>query len=68
VGCPRYTDNADPSVAEAGSPHARYAIATRRMGSWDVELFALVYDWRAVAERAMRNGRPDWAQVFLGPP
>ena len=33
VGCPRYADNEDRLVNEAGSPHARYAIATRRASS-----------------------------------
>jgi diadenosine tetraphosphatase ApaH/serine/threonine PP2A family protein phosphatase len=65
VGCPRYADNADPSVAEAGSPHARYAIATRRGKRWSVELIALEYDWSVVAKQARTNGRKDWAAGFL---
>jgi putative phosphoesterase len=65
VGCPRYADNADPSVAEAGSPHARYAIATRRGKRWSVELIALEYDWSVVAQHARRNGRKDWATGYL---
>lgn len=66
VGCPRYADNDDRLINEAGSPHARYAIATRRGASWSVELFALEYDWLAVARQARLNGRPDWARGFLG--
>ena len=66
VGCPRYADNADRLLNEAGSPHARYAIATRRGARWMVELVALEYDWLEVAAQAQRNGRPDWAQAFLG--
>ena len=66
VGCPRYADNDDPSIAEAGSPHARYAVATRRAQGWSVELIVLDYDWSRVAERAVANGRPDWARGFLG--
>ena len=68
VGCPRYADNADRLVNEAGSPHARYAIATRRGARWSVELFALEYDWSAVAAQAERNGRRDFARGFLGMP
>ena len=34
VGEPRYAGNPNPDVAEAGSPHARYAIATRRGVRW----------------------------------
>ncbi len=65
VGCPRYADNDEPFIAEAGSPHARYAIATSSKTGWSVELFALEYDWNAVAERAKKNERSDWARGFL---
>ncbi|MBA4137742.1 MAG: metallophosphoesterase [Opitutus sp.] len=67
VGCPRYADNGTPARNEGGSPHARYAIATRRHGSapWSVELFALAYDFEAVAARARANGRTDWAEAFM---
>jgi predicted phosphodiesterase len=65
VGCPRYAGNADPLVNEAGSPHARYAVATRNQGRWSVDLFVLSYDWRPVVERAREVGRGDWATAFL---
>jgi putative phosphoesterase len=65
VGCPRYADNPEPTRHEAGSPHARYAVATRRAGRWSVECFALAYDFDAVAARARASGRPDWAAAFL---
>ena len=66
VGCPRYSDNDDRLLNEAGSPHARYAVATRGRSGWSVELIALEYDWSEVARRASENGRPDWAAGFLG--
>lgn len=66
VGCPRYADNQNPFSGESCSPHARYAIATKRRGRWSVELFVLEYDWDAVADRARANGRADWAGAFLG--
>lgn len=66
VGTPRYSDNDDRLLNEAGSPHARYAIATRGRAGWSVELIALEYDWTAVAEQAARNGRADWGAGFLG--
>ena len=66
VGCPRYADDAHPARREASSPHAKYAIATRRSRGWQVELFALEYDWLAVADQARLNGRDDWADAFLG--
>lgn len=65
VGCPRATDNDDPDAVEAGSPHARYAIVTKRNGRWSAELIALAYDWDAVAAKARENGREDWATAFL---
>jgi putative phosphoesterase len=66
VGCPRYADNTDRLINEAGSPHARYAVATKRGPRWSIELIALEYDWGAVASQAERNGRADWARGFLG--
>jgi putative phosphoesterase len=65
VGCPRYADNANPTANEAGSPHARYAIATREHGRWSLEFFALAYDWSSVAERAVALGHTAWASGFL---
>jgi putative phosphoesterase len=68
VGCPRYADNEEPFEAEAGSPHARYAIATKRAGRWNVELFALEYETAPVVARARENGFPGWATGFLSDP
>lgn len=65
VGCPRYADNERPFRNESSTPHARYAIATRRSGRWSIELFVLDYDFEAVAGRARLNGRDDWATAFL---
>lgn len=62
---PRYADNADPSVAEAGSPHARYAIVTRRGARWSASLHAVDYEWERAVARARRNARDDWADGFL---
>ena len=66
VGCPRYADNKNPFSNESCSPHARYAIATKRGKRWSIELFVLEYDWDQVADQARVNGRPDWATAFLG--
>ena len=65
VGCPRYADNPEVSANEAGSPHARYAVATRAQGRWSAELFVLSYDWSTVVKRATSVGRDDWAAAFL---
>jgi len=64
VGAPRYAGNAAPWANEAGSPHARCAIATENHGRWSVDLFALDYDWQSVARRAQSVGRADWAAAF----
>ena len=66
VGLPRYAGNPDAPLNEAGSPHARYAVVTRRSARWSVELLALAYDWDVVADRATRNGRPEFGREFLG--
>ena len=63
VGLPAYDDDRPwPHVMEAGSPHARYAIATRGGdGRWAAELIAVDYDWQAAAATADARGRSDWA-------
>ncbi len=68
VGCPRSADHPRWRNVEASGPLARYAIATESAGRWSVELIALPYDWSAVVRCATRNGRPDWADGFLGYP
>lgn len=63
VGLPAYADDtSSPHVVEAGSPHARYAIARRDDGEWEVELHALVYDWKTTAATARAAGWGEWAQ------
>ena len=66
VGYPRYADNDDRLINEAGSPHARYAVATRGRFGWTVEMIVLEYDWSEVVAQAERNGRADWGLGFLG--
>ena len=61
VGCPVFADGPNSPGLEFRSPHARYAILTRRSGRWGAELFALEYDWDQSAARALANGFPRWA-------
>ncbi|RKF20622.1 metallophosphoesterase [Altericroceibacterium spongiae] len=65
VGLPAYDDdNPHPHVVEVGSPHARYAIVTKREGSWSASFHAVEYDWEQAACDAEVNGRLDWARAF----
>lgn len=65
VGLPAYDDDVPlPHVIEAGSPHARYALAERRDDGWQLTLRQVAYDWRAAARRAEANGRGDWADAL----
>jgi predicted phosphodiesterase len=59
VGCP--AGRGGDYVAEAGSPHARYAILTMREGQAEVEMIAVTYPWETAARRAEANGKPAWA-------
>jgi hypothetical protein len=60
VGWPAYDDfHPYPHVMEAGTPHARYAIADDASGQWQAEFRTVVYDWDKAAEIAEGNGRPD---------
>ncbi len=64
VGCPVFADLHYASKMEPRSPHARYAVLTRRGGRWEVELFAIAYDWDAAATLARANGFPRWAEAL----
>lgn len=62
VGLPAYTDTDPyPHSMEAGSPHARFAILSRRESGWMVSHVAVPYDWDHAARVAGQNGRADWA-------
>ncbi|MBD8890340.1 metallophosphoesterase family protein [Roseibium litorale] len=63
AGLPGYHDDTPvPHVSEAGTPHARYAIAERLAEGWRFDLRAVTYDWDRAAAEALKNGRPDWAK------
>jgi predicted phosphodiesterase len=64
VGCPIFADQPTARQAEHRSPHARYAVLTRRNGRWGAELLAIEYDWDAAAARALANGFPAWAEAL----
>jgi predicted phosphodiesterase len=65
VGCPAYEDPTTPAhVSETGAPHARYAMLTRDLDRWRVELIAVEYDWVAASARAAEVGRPAWAKAL----
>ena len=62
VGLPAY-DDAHPykHFIETGSPHARYALATRTAAGWHVDLRSVIYDFESMAKLAESRQRPDWA-------
>jgi predicted phosphodiesterase len=64
VGCRDFADISVAANLEYRSPHARYAILTKRNGTWSAELLALEYDWMSASARALENGRPDWAMAL----
>jgi predicted phosphodiesterase len=64
VGCPVFADISTASSLAPHSPHARYAILTRRGDRWTAEFFALEYDWDRAATRAQENGFPKWAEAL----
>lgn len=49
-----------PGLTVTGSPHARYAIATRQDGRWSFDLRAIGYDWAEAAHRAEASGFANW--------
>jgi len=64
VGCPAFADSPAAAKLEPRSPHARYAVLTRRHGRWGAEMLALEYDWDAAARRAHELGWPRWARML----
>jgi diadenosine tetraphosphatase ApaH/serine/threonine PP2A family protein phosphatase len=64
VGCPVFADVPTAPLAEHRSPHARYAVLTKRNGRWGAELIALDYDWDQAAARAATLGWPKWAEAL----
>lgn len=61
----RITRPPHPHVAEARSPHARYAVLHLDEGGRDTaELIAIPYDWDAAARQAEARGAPVWAAVL----
>ena len=64
VGCPVSPDNRLALSLEFRSPHARYAILTRRAGQWGAELFALPYDWERAAARAENVASAAWRDAL----
>ncbi|MSP02666.1 MAG: metallophosphoesterase [Acetobacteraceae bacterium] len=61
VGCPIFADAPNAAGVEFRSPHARYAVLTRRSGRWGAEMFALEYDWDRAATQARASGFERWA-------
>lgn len=53
-----------PGLTVTGSPHARYALATRRNGGWDITQRIIPYDWTAAGQRAHALGFANWAHTL----
>jgi len=66
VGLPAYSDDL-PVYHEmiSGSPHAKYAIITKKDNVWETEKISVAYDWESAAEKARENGREDWAEWLV---
>ena len=68
VGLPAYSDDAPvPHAMETYSPHASYAILTKRAGAWDVSFEKVTYRYGNASQCAASLGRNDWArQIATG--
>jgi len=51
-------------LSETGSPHARYAVLALDDEQVAAEMIAVTYDWMMAADRADKNGRPEWAHTL----
>lgn len=62
VGLPAYADECPVAhTMESGTPHAKYAIVEEADGKHRAYIVEVPYDWRAAANLALKNKRPDWA-------
>jgi predicted phosphodiesterase len=67
VGIPAFSARHPvPHVHELGSPHARYALIERADRGWQVEFRAIAYEWQRAVQRALDNGRADFARWLSG--
>jgi predicted phosphodiesterase len=64
AGCPVFADIPFAANLEYRSPHARYAVLTKKDKRWQVEMLALDYDWASASARALANDRPEWAEAL----
>ena len=65
AGWPAYEDDQPaPHAVEAGTPHARFSVATRQDGSWTVTEHAITYDVGEAVALAEGNQRPDVAHAL----
>ena len=65
VGLPGFEDDAPVyHRAEAGLPHAAYAVLDRVPHGWAVSFRRIPYDTRRAVALAAARGRPDWASVL----
>ena len=57
VGLPAFRiTGPTPVVMEAGTPHARYGVLTKRSAGWSFEHRAVAYDWEAAGAQAEERG------------
>ncbi|ESX88825.1 metallophosphoesterase family protein [Mesorhizobium sp. LNJC403B00] len=54
-----------PGLTVTGSPHARYALATRKDGQWSFSHHVVNYDWTEASSRATATGFDSWAHGLL---
>jgi predicted phosphodiesterase len=66
VGLPAYASEweRETYLAESGSPHARYALVTKRNAGFDIELIAIDYNFELAAQKAGTEGRADYVKAL----
>lgn len=63
VGLPGFEDaHGDRHIVEAGSPHARYAIAASTAAGWSAQLRSVAYGFEPMARLAEQRGFAHWAR------
>lgn len=60
-----YDDYPHPHIVESGSPDARYAVVEQGANGWTVEMIAVPYPHRQMAELARIRHSLDWERALL---
>lgn len=65
VGCPAYDDDLPVyHLMQTGTSNASYAVIEKQDGEWSATFRSVRYNSKQASDRALQNGRSDWARAL----